>query len=97
MMTGESSAEDAFDQPTVGVPMPDTEVKLVDVDTGETIAIDEAISAEREGELYLDGPQRMRGSLDTASDPFDDGERSAGSLPGLVPFSTIRFSKMTTI
>lgn len=73
MMTGESSAEDAFDQPTVGVPMPDTEVKLVDVDTGEIIPIDESVAEEREGELYLNGPQRMRGYLDTSNDVFDDG------------------------
>jgi len=39
----------------IGVPVPDTEVKLVDVDTGEDIGLD------GEGELYLRGPQVMKG------------------------------------
>ncbi|MFC6961761.1 AMP-binding protein [Halocatena marina] len=71
MMTGQPSAEDAFDHPTIGVPVPDTEVKLVDVDSGEVIPIEEAIEEEREGEMYLNGPQRMLGYLD-GKDPFDD-------------------------
>ena len=72
MMTGESSDEGGFDQPTIGVPVPDTEVKLVDVDSGEVIPMDEAISTGREGEMYLNGPQRMKGYLDADKQPFDD-------------------------
>jgi long-chain acyl-CoA synthetase len=72
MMTGQPSAEDAFDHPTIGVPVPDTEVKLVDVDSGEVIPIEEAVEEEREGEMYLNGPQRMKGYLDDSKVPFDD-------------------------
>ncbi|GAA0457327.1 acyl--CoA ligase [Halococcus dombrowskii] len=72
MMTGGSSDDGGFDQPTIGVPVPDTEVKLVDVDSGEPIPLDEAIDDEREGELYLNGPQRMQGYLDADKQPFDD-------------------------
>jgi long-chain acyl-CoA synthetase len=71
MMTGDSS-DDGFDQPTIGIPVPDTEVKLVDVDSGEPIPLDEAIEDEREGEMYLNGPQRMQGYLDSDKQPFDD-------------------------
>lgn len=72
MITGQSSADDAFDHPTIGVPVPDTEVKLVDVDSGEVIPIEEAVEEEREGEMYLNGPQRMKGYLDDSKVPFDD-------------------------
>lgn len=72
MMTGESSATDAFDHPTIGVPVPDTEVKLVDVDNGEEIPIEEAVEHEREGEMYVNGPQRMVGYLDDSKSAFDE-------------------------
>ena len=71
MMTGESS-DSGFDHPTIGVPVPDTEVKLVDVDSGEVIPLEEAIAEEKEGEMYLNGPQRMKGYLDADKQPFDD-------------------------
>lgn len=60
-----------FEQPTVGVPVPDTDVKLLDVDSGEEIPISTAVADEREGEMCLNGPQRMKGYLN-ADDPFDD-------------------------
>jgi long-chain acyl-CoA synthetase len=72
MMTGGSSDDSGFDQPTIGIPVPDTAVKLVDVDTGELIPLDEAIEDEREGEMYLNGPQRMQGYLDADKQPFDN-------------------------
>lgn len=69
---GDAASDGAgFDQPTIGVPVPDTEVKLRDVDTGEEISIEEAVAEEREGEMLVDGPQRMTGYLN-ADDPFDD-------------------------
>lgn len=72
MMTGDSSATDAFDHPTIGVPVPDTEVKLVDIDTGEEIPIEEAVEDEREGEMFVNGPQRMMGYLDDSKSAFDE-------------------------
>ncbi|WP_336135219.1 AMP-binding protein [Natronomonas amylolytica] len=69
---GDAAAEDTgYDRPTIGVPVPDTEVKLRDVDTDEEIPLAEAASEEREGEMLVDGPQRMTGYLD-ADDPFDE-------------------------
>jgi long-chain acyl-CoA synthetase len=72
MLLGEDTREQGFDMPTIGVPAPDTEVKLVDVDSGEEIPLQEAIEEEREGEMLLNGPQRMKGYLDDDKDPFDD-------------------------
>lgn len=72
MMTGSSSDDSGFDQPTIGIPVPDTEVKLVGVDSGEVIPLEEAIDEGREGEMYLNGPQRMKGYLDADKQPFDD-------------------------
>jgi len=46
-------------------------VKLLDIDSGEEIPIAEAVADEREAEMCLSGPQRMKGYLN-AEDPFDD-------------------------
>ncbi|WP_458209108.1 class I adenylate-forming enzyme family protein [Haladaptatus sp. NG-SE-30] len=62
----------SLDQPTIGVPVPDTEVKLIDIDSGKEIPIERAIDEGLEGEMYLNGPQRMLGYLDSESSPFDD-------------------------
>ncbi|WP_247008396.1 AMP-binding protein [Halorientalis litorea] len=72
MLLGKDTREQGFDMPTIGVPAPDTEVKLVDVESGEEIPLQEAIEEEREGEMLLNGPQRMKGYLDDDKDPFDD-------------------------
>lgn len=45
---------------TIGIPCPDTEIKLVDVNTGKTLRRDEMASG-LPGELCLKGPQRMLG------------------------------------
>ncbi|MFC6992143.1 AMP-binding protein [Haladaptatus sp. GCM10025707] len=81
MLLGRDTREDGFDKPTIGVPVPDTEIKLVDVDSGEVIPLDEAVAEEREGELYVNGPQRMKGYLDESKNPFDDeGYVSTGDI-----------------
>ena len=86
MLTGEPSADDAFDQPTIGVPVPDTEVALRDVDTDERIPLAEAIEDGREGEMLVNGPQRMKGYLDADRDPFtDDGFVATGDVVKLDP------------
>jgi long-chain acyl-CoA synthetase len=86
MLLGKDTAEEGFDQPTIGVPVPDTEVKLRDVDTDEEIPIEEAIEEEREGELLLNGPQRMKGYLDQSKTPFDeDGFVSTGDVAKVDP------------
>jgi long-chain acyl-CoA synthetase len=73
MLVGQDTREQGFDMPTIGVPAPDTEVKLRDVDSGDEIPIGKAIDEELEGELLLNGPQRMKGYLDEDKDPFDEG------------------------
>ena len=44
----------------VGIPFPDTEIVLVDVDTGVFLSMEEILSGKR-GEMCLKGPQRMLG------------------------------------
>ncbi len=44
----------------VGIPFPDTEIALLDVDTGEPLSADDII-AGKTGEMCLNGPQRMLG------------------------------------
>lgn len=46
---------------TIGIPMPDTRIKIVDVDTGEPIPLEEVVREGRSGELCVDGPQKMLG------------------------------------
>ncbi|MFC6765858.1 AMP-binding protein [Natrinema soli] len=70
-LTG-SSDDDGLDQPTIGIPVPDTDIKLRDVDTGEEVPLEAAAADELEGEMLVNGPQRMKGYLDEDRDPFDD-------------------------
>ncbi|MHB8781585.1 MAG: AMP-binding enzyme, partial [Candidatus Geothermincolia bacterium] len=57
---------------TVGVPVPDTTVKILDVDTGSEIPLAEMVGSGREGELCVNGPQRMVGYWPTPGDGFDE-------------------------
>ncbi|MCX5849624.1 MAG: class I adenylate-forming enzyme family protein [Deltaproteobacteria bacterium] len=56
---------------TVGVPMPDTEIKIVDVDSGKVLSWDELI-AGKTGEMCLRGPQRMLGYWPKVGSGLDD-------------------------
>ncbi len=44
----------------VGIPFPDTEILLIDVETGAPLSVEEIIAGKR-GEMCLKGPQRMLG------------------------------------
>ncbi len=57
---------------TVGMPVPDTQVKIVDIDTGAEIPMDEMIRDGREGELCVNGPQRMYGYWPEPGNGFDE-------------------------
>lgn len=79
-LLGEPLDDGGLDQPTIGVPVPDTAVKLRDPDSGDEVSVAEAVTAEREAELLVNGPQRMAGYLDDP-DPFDeDGFVATGDV-----------------
>jgi long-chain acyl-CoA synthetase len=45
---------------TIGIPFPDTEIKILNIDTGATISWDDVVKGKT-GEMCLRGPQRMLG------------------------------------
>ena len=56
---------------TVGLPYPDTDIKLLDPLTGKKLSNDEIKSGKR-GELCMKGPQRMLGYWPIIGDGIDD-------------------------
>ena len=56
---------------TIGIPMPDTEIKIVDIDTGRDLTWDEVLSGKT-GEMCLRGPQRMLGYWPTPGSGLDE-------------------------
>ncbi|MCE5210793.1 MAG: AMP-binding protein [Deltaproteobacteria bacterium] len=56
---------------TIGIPMPDTDIKIVDVDMGAVLSWDEIVGG-RTGEMCLRGPQRMLGYWPRAGSGLDD-------------------------
>ncbi|MHB8137424.1 MAG: AMP-binding protein [Smithellaceae bacterium] len=56
---------------TIGVPMPDTEIKIVDIDTGAVLSWEE-ICGGKTGEMCLRGPQRMLGYWPEAGSGLDE-------------------------
>lgn len=59
---------------SVGIPVPDTDVKIVNPDTGEEVPIGE------EGELWIRGPQTMKGYWPTPGDGLTDGWLPTGDI-----------------
>lgn len=65
---------------TCGIPLPDTEIKLVDMDTGNTLTLADIQNGKR-GEMHIKGPQRMLGYWpDTGSGIDDDGYINTGDV-----------------
>lgn len=56
---------------TIGIPMPDTDIKVVDIDTGAVLSWAEMLGG-RTGEMCLRGPQRMLGYWPRAGSGLDD-------------------------
>lgn len=56
---------------TIGIPFPDTEVKILDVDDGRTLSWNEVL-AGKTGEMCLKGPQRMLGYWPDAGSGLDE-------------------------
>jgi long-chain acyl-CoA synthetase len=59
---------------SIGVPTPDTEVKLVDPETGEEVPFGEP------GELYIRGPQIMKGYWPTPGKGLKEGWLATGDI-----------------
>jgi long-chain acyl-CoA synthetase len=58
----------------IGLPVPDTEVRIVDLETGEELA------AGQSGELLIRGPQTMRGYWPTPGSGLDNGWLHTGDI-----------------
>jgi acyl-CoA synthetase (AMP-forming)/AMP-acid ligase II len=56
----------------IGIPVPDTKVKVVEVDSGKPLSFEELIQEEKVGELLLSGPQRMLGYWPDAGKGLDE-------------------------
>jgi len=56
---------------TIGIPFPDTEIKILDVDDGRRLTWEEVL-AGKTGEMCLKGPQRMLGYWPEAGSGLDD-------------------------
>jgi acyl-CoA synthetase (AMP-forming)/AMP-acid ligase II len=56
---------------TIGIPFPDTEIRIVDIITGEDIPWDKVAEGMR-GEMLLRGPQRMLGYWPTPGQGLDE-------------------------
>ncbi|MBN1655379.1 MAG: AMP-binding protein [Deltaproteobacteria bacterium] len=57
---------------TIGVPLPDTEVKIIDVESGGELSYDELVKDRKVGEMLLSGPQRMLGYWPQLGTGFDE-------------------------
>jgi len=60
--------------PGIGVPVPDTEVKIVNLDTGEELGAGES------GEIVVRGPQTMKGYWPTPGSGLDNGWLHTGDI-----------------
>lgn len=55
----------------VGIPFPDTEILLIDVETGATLSTEDVLAGKK-GEMCLKGPQRMLGYWPEPGSGLDD-------------------------
>ena len=58
----------------IGVPVPDTEVKIVDLENGEELGVGES------GEIVIRGPQTMKGYWPTPGSGLNDGWLHTGDI-----------------
>jgi acyl-CoA synthetase (AMP-forming)/AMP-acid ligase II len=57
---------------TIGIPFPDTEVKIIGAYSGKTLSWNEVIKKGKTGEMCLKGPQRMLGYWPEVGSGFDE-------------------------
>jgi long-chain acyl-CoA synthetase len=67
-----SSLKSVEKRANIGIPVPDTEVKVVEVDSGIPLSFEELIAEEKVGEMLLKGPQRMQGYWPDPGKGFDE-------------------------
>ncbi|MFP4633204.1 MAG: class I adenylate-forming enzyme family protein [Halobacteriales archaeon] len=78
-ISGVSRRETEFDVQTIGVPVPETRVALLDPETEERVPVETAVEDEVAAEMLVDGPQRMKGYVD-GGDEFHDGYVRTGDV-----------------
>lgn len=59
-------------QAAIGIPFPDTAVKVVDLETGRELGYREMINEGKTGEMMLKGPQRMLGYWPVKGTGYDE-------------------------
>ena len=57
---------------TIGIPLPDTEIRVLDLETDEAIPFDQLINEEKTGEMAIRGPQAMLGYWPDEGKGLDD-------------------------
>lgn len=78
-VAGTSTRELPYDVSTIGVPVPGTEVRLLDTETEDEIALEEASEEDVTAEMLVEGPQRMKGYVEGGED-FHDGFVRTGDV-----------------
>lgn len=59
-------------QATIGIPFPDTTIKIEDLETGRELSYREMIEEKKTGEMLVKGPQRMLGYWPVKGTGFDE-------------------------
>ena len=67
----DSSGKKQEKRGTTGIPFPDTIIKLIDIDTGESLTTEDMFAGKK-GEMCLKGPQRMLGYWPERGRGLDD-------------------------
>jgi long-chain acyl-CoA synthetase len=57
---------------TIGIPLPDTEIRVLDLETDQPIPFDQLINEEKTGEMAIRGPQNMLGYWPDEGKGLDD-------------------------
>lgn len=78
-VAGTSTRELPYDVSTIGVPVPETRVRLLDPETDEDVGLEEAAQEDVTAEMLVDGPQRMKGYVE-GGEEFHDGFVRTGDV-----------------
>jgi acyl-CoA synthetase (AMP-forming)/AMP-acid ligase II len=67
-----SSVKKVEKRATIGIPLPDTEVKVLSLETGKPLTTSELVNEDKTGELIIRGPQAMLGYWPEEGKGLDD-------------------------